>query len=173
MRKIGLHGFVTATALIATLAPAQVNAAPVGCDTLIGGHIAWMAQGQGHRRIGAKMSRVKITAPAPAPASTKWGHISVSEGAFGWHGSDMTGRFMVAFSDRLDTSGRWFDPARRDITDITLYASERGEVVLRSWGDTRIVLADLRCDSSGFVTAIEREANGVSMITLSLRRETY
>lgn len=157
---------VIALAACAALGPAPVRAAPVGCSTMIAGHIAWMG-GNPNRRIGAKFSRVKITSAATAPASTRWGHVSAAEGAFGWHGTDMSGRFEVAFSDR------GFNPARRDITDITLRANGTGEILLRSWGDARIRLTDLRCDGAGFLNALEREANGVSMITLSFRRETF
>jgi hypothetical protein len=45
--------------------------------------------------------------------------------------------------------------------------------MLRSWGDAVLWLTDLRCDSAGFMSAIEREGNGTSMVTLSFRRETY
>jgi len=72
-----------------------------------------------------------------------------------------------AFNDR------GFDPNRRDITDITLWADGRGRIMLRSWGDAVLWLTDLRCDSAGFMSAIEREGNGTSMVTLSFRRETY
>jgi hypothetical protein len=158
--------------LLVSLTPADLSASPVGCDTVIAGHIAWLGHDYPHRSIGAKFTRVKITSTAEAPQGTRWGHISVAEGGFGWHGTEMIGRFMVAFSDRRDASGRGFDPAQRDITDITLYADGRGELLLRSWGDARIVLSEMRCDTGGFLTAIEREANGASMITLSFRRET-
>ncbi|HEX6375627.1 MAG TPA: hypothetical protein VFZ91_07885 [Allosphingosinicella sp.] len=160
---------------LATLAltwPGGAGAAPVACSTLIAGHIVWMGQGtptggQIRRRIGAKFARVKITSAAPGPAGSRWGHISVAEGAFGRAGSTMTARFLVAFNDR------GFDPARRDITNITLRANGSGEILLRSWGDTRLPLSSLRCDSAGFLTAIESEGNGTSMVTLSLRRETF
>jgi hypothetical protein len=79
----------------------------------------------------------------------------------------MEGRFMVAFSDR------GFDSNRRDITDITLWADGRGQIVLRSWGNAVLQLSDMRCDSTGFLSAIEREGNGTSMIALSFRRETF
>lgn len=159
-------------AALALLWPGAAGAAPVACSTVIAGHIAWMGQGpavggQIRRRIGAKLARVKITSGAPGPATTPWGHVSVAEGAFGRSGNTMQGRFMVAFSDR------GFDPARRDITDITLSADGTGQVMLRSWGNALIPLSDLRCDSAGFLTALEREANGTSLITFSLRRETF
>lgn len=156
-----------AAVLVAFAWPSSAAAAPVACDSLIAGHITWMGSSQGHRRIGAKFSRVKITSAAEAPSTTKWGHVSFAEGAFGWHGTDMSGRFMVAFNDR------GFDPAKRDITDITLNANGTGYVLLRSWGDAKLNLTELRCDSAGFLTAIEREGNGASLITLSLRRETF
>ena len=146
--------------------PMAAAASPVACNTFITSHIAWMGSST-KRRIGAKFARVKITSEAVAPAATKWGHVSVSEGAFGWHGDEMSGRFLVAFNDR------GFDPSKRDITDITLRANGTGEILLRSWGDARLVLSDLRCDSAGFLTALESEGNGTSMITLSFRRETF
>ena len=152
---------------VALVWPSLANAAPVACGPLIASHIAWMGGSPLHRRIGAKFARVKITSSAEAPATTKWGHISVSEGAFGRQGSDMQGRFLVAFNDR------GFDPARRDITDITLRSDGTGEIILRSWGNARLVLTDLRCDSAGFLTAIEREANGTSLVTFSFRHETF
>lgn len=157
--------FVTAV-FLGTLVPGPAAAAPVNCAAMITGHIAWMGPSL-HRRIGAKFARVKITSSAPAPATTRWGHISASEGAFAWHGDKMSGRFLVAFSDR------GFDPARRDVTDITLSANGSGQIVLRSWGNAVLALSDLRCDSSGFLNALEREGNGTSMITLSFRRETF
>jgi hypothetical protein len=164
MRK----GFLTALAVAALVAPSPATAAPVSCAALFSGHIAWISAGLGHRRIGAKFARVKITSGATAPAATKWGHISVSEGAFAFaHPGFMEGRFLVAFNDR------GFDPNRRDITDITLWADGRGRIMLRSWGDAVLWLTDLRCDSAGFMSAIERERNGTSMVTLSFRRETY
>jgi hypothetical protein len=152
-------------AILAMAQPVPAAAAPVSCTALVGGHISWMASSP-HRRIGAKFARVKITSSALAPSTTKWGHISVSEGAFGWAGNSMSGRFLVAFNDR------GFDPSRRDITDITLWADGRGEIILRSWGNARLPLSDFRCDSAGFLTAIEREGNGTSLVTLSFRRET-
>ena len=92
---------------------------------------------------------------------------TTTEAAFGQHGSEMQGRFLVAFNDR------GFDQAKRDITDITLRSDGTGEIILRSWGDARLVLTDLRCDSAGFLTAIEREANGTSLVTFSFRHETF
>lgn len=163
MRKI----LLSAAAILVLSQSDPAPAAPVSCASLIGGYISWMGGGLGHRRIGAKFARVKITSGATAPSTTRWGHISVAEGAFGWHGTDMQGRFMVAFSDR------GFDPARRDITDITLWADGHGNIVLSSWGSTLLPLSDLRCDSAGFLQAAEHEGNGTSFITLSFRRETY
>jgi hypothetical protein len=164
---------VIGLASLALVWPAGAAAAPVACGPLIAGHIAWMGQGtptggQIRRRIGAKYARVKITSAVPAPATTSWGHISLAEGAFGRSGSAaMQGRFLVAFNDR------YFLPERRDITDITLRSNGTGEIVLRSWDNTRLVLSNLRCDSGGFLTARETEANGVSSVTLSFRRETF
>ena len=162
MNKLLLASIATFSLSVST----PISAAPISCATMISGHISWMA-GNPHRRIGAKFARVKITSGGPAASDTKWGHISVSEGAFGWHGTDMQGRFMVAFNDRN------FDANRRDITDITLWADGRGQMMLRSWGNAVLPLSDMRCDSAGFLTAIEREGNGASMITLSFRRETF
>ena len=156
----------TAAVSIALAWPASAVAAPVPCNTFITSHIAWMGTST-KRRIGAKFARVKITSEAVAPAASKWGHVSVSEGAFAWHGDQMSGRFLVAFNDR------GFDPSKRDITDITLRADGTGVILLRSWGDAKLVLSDLRCDSAGFLTAIESEGNGTSMITLAFRRETF
>ena len=147
--------------------PEPAAAAAVDCAAMISGHIDWMGAGLTNRRIGAKFARVKITSSATAPSTTKWGHVSVSEGAFGWHQTDMEGRFMVAFSDR------GFDSNRRDITDITLWRTGRAQIQLRSWGDTVLTLTDLRCDSAGFLTGLEHEGNGTSLVTISFRRETY
>jgi hypothetical protein len=163
-RRFAAIGF----AAFALAWPAGAGAAPIACSTLLSGHIAWMGPSPLHRRIGAKFARVKITSAATAPATTRWGHISASEGAFGRSGSVvMQGRFLVAFNDR------GFDPARRDVTDIILRANGTGEIVLRSWGDTGLVLSNLRCDSAGFLTALETEGNGISSVTLSFRRETF
>jgi len=159
--------FLLATAICLAATPAPAAATPVSCASLISGYIGWMRTGPTYRRIGAKFARVKITSFAIAPSTTRWGHISEAEGAFAWHGTDMQGRFMVAFSDR------GFNIAHRDITDITLRADGSGNIILRSWGDTLIPLSDLRCDSGGFLQAAEREGNGTSFITLSFRRETY
>jgi hypothetical protein len=157
-----------AISLFVLVQPSPATAAPVPCSTLIGGHIAWISANLGHRRIGAKFARVKITSGAMAPAATKWGHVSVAEGAFAFaHPGFMEGRFLVAFNDR------GFDLNRRDITDITLWADGRGRIMLRSWGDAVLPLTDLRCDSAGFLSALEHEGNGTSMVTLSFRRETY
>ena len=159
---------VIGLAALALAWPAGAGAAPIACGTLVSGHTAWMGQNPLHRRIGAKFARVKITSAATAPATTRWGHVSASEGAFGRSGSTaMLGRFLVAFNDR------GFDSARRDVTDIILRANGTGEIVLRSWGDARLVLSNLRCDSAGFLTALETEGNGISSITLSFRRETF
>ena len=163
-----IKGVFAAIAALPLIVPTAAAAAPVSCAAMIAGHIAWMGSTNApHRRIGAKFARVKITSGGPAPSTTRWGHISVAEGAFGWHSTDMQGRFMVAFSDR------GFDPNRRDITDITLWADGRGQIVLRSWGNAVLPLSDMRCDSAGFLSAIEREGNGTSMVTLSFRRETF
>lgn len=162
-----MKGIFLILAVSALVLPASAAAAPVNCGAMIGAHIAWMTVSLGHRRIGAKFARVKITSSATAPATTKWGHISVAEGAFAFaHPGFMEGRFRVAFNDR------GFDPNRRDITDITLWADGRGRIMLRSWGDVVLPLSEMRCDSAGFLSAIEREGNGVSMVTLSFRRET-
>lgn len=162
-----IKGIFLILAVSALAVPAPAAAVPVNCGAMIGAHIAWMTVSLGHRRIGAKFARVKITSSATAPSTSRWGHISVAEGAFGWHSTDMQGRFMVAFSDR------GFDPNRRDITDITLWADGRGQIMLRSWGNAVLPLSEMRCDSAGFLSAIEREGNGTSMVTLSFRRETF
>jgi hypothetical protein len=163
-----IKGVFTAIVTTALALPTPASAIPVNCAAMIAGHIAWMGSiNYPHRRIGARFARVKITSGGPAPSTGRWGHVSVAEGAFGWHGTDMQGRFMVAFSDR------GFDPNRRDITDITLWADGRGQIMLRSWGNAVLPLTEMRCDSAGFLSAIEREGNGTSMITLSFRRETF
>jgi hypothetical protein len=160
--------YLFAAIALSAIVPTQaLPAAPVDCAALISGHIAWMAADKLHRRIGAKFARVKITSAATAPSTTKWGHISASEGAFGWSGDFMQGRFMVAFSDRNN-----FDPSRRDITDITLWKTGRAQVFLASW-NTVLPLSDVRCDSAGFLTGMEHEGNGTSLVTLSFRRETF
>ena len=86
-----------------TLATSR-SAAPNGttdCRTMIRGYIDWMAGARlrdGDHAVGAKLATVKIR--QRDPDTYPWGHESVSEGRMGWHGTDMTGRFTVVFSDR-------------------------------------------------------------------------
>jgi len=157
---------LASVALLAAAVPGPAMAAPTSCAAMIGGYISWMG-GSPNKRIGAKFARVKITSGGIAPSTTKWGYIAESEGAFGWARDHMQGRFMVAFSDRSNFQGQ------RDITDISLWADGHGQIVLSSWGGGIIPISNVRCDSVGFLSAIEGEGNGTSMVTLSFRRETF
>jgi hypothetical protein len=101
-----------------------------------------------------------------------WGHGAYSEGAFGWSGANLAGRFQVLFSDRRVTgSGNRFDHSKADIQDVTLYTNGRVDVQLRSWGNTLLALEDVTCFRDGFLTGIKREGNGVSLVSFALRKE--
>ena len=91
----------------------------------------------------------------------------------GWHGTDMTGRFTVVFSDRrtAGTQAR-FAPTKSDLQDITAFSDGRVRVMLRSWGDATIWLEDVQCYKDGFMTGINREGNGVSMMAFALARRS-
>jgi hypothetical protein len=43
--------------------------------------------------------------------------------------------------------------------------------MLRSWGDATIWLEDVQCYKDGFMTGLDREGNGVSMMAFALRKE--
>lgn len=147
--------------------------AEVDCAAFIEGLWSWVNEnhgpGEGAHRIGAKMSSVKIR--ERGLTTYPWGHGAYSEGAFGWGGDKLMGRFKVLFSDRKNSAGARFDKAQADIEDVTLYKDGRVEVMLRSWGDTLLKLESLRCYNDGFLTGIKREGNGVSMVSFVLRKE--
>ncbi|MBI1365040.1 MAG: hypothetical protein GC153_03690 [Alphaproteobacteria bacterium] len=124
---------------------------------------------EGAHRIGAKMARVKIQ--SRATTNYPWGHSAYSEGAFGWSGDSLVGRFKVLFSDRKSAAGARFDAGKADIEDVTLYKDGHIEIMLRGWGNAVLKPTSLRCYPDGFVTGIIREDNGVSMVSFALRKE--
>ncbi|MBB5518945.1 hypothetical protein [Amphiplicatus metriothermophilus] len=123
----------------------------------------------GDHRIGAKMAAVKIR--SRDGATYPWGHGAYSEGAFGWGGDRLIGRFTVLYSDRRAGLGARFDAAQADIQDVTLHKDGRVEIMLRSWGNAVIGLEDVRCYGDGFLAGIAREGNGVSIVSFALRKE--
>jgi hypothetical protein len=143
------------------------------CATFIQNLWGWVNEkkggSDGDHRIGAKMARVKIQ--SRGARTYPWGHGAYSEGAFGWSGQNLTGRFKVLFSDRKSSSGARFDAGKSDIEDITLYHDGHVEIVLRSWGNTVLTPDHLQCYPEGFLTGIVREGNGVSLISFALRKE--
>lgn len=124
---------------------------------------------EGAHRIGAKMAAVKIR--ERSGGVYPWGHGSYSEGAFGWSGANLQGRFVMLFSDRKTSAGARFDKAQSDIQDVTLYTDGRVEIMLRSWGNAILKLEALQCYNDGFLTGIAREGNGVSFVSFALRKE--
>lgn len=147
--------------------------AVVDCAVLAEGLWGWVNEnhggGEGAHRIGAKMASVKIR--ERDGSVYPWGHGAYSEGAFGWSGDKLVGRFTVLFSDRKSGAGARFDKAQTDIEDITLYKDGRVEIMLRSWGNTVLKLEESRCYSDGFLTGLKHEGNGVSLVSFALRRE--
>ncbi len=123
----------------------------------------------GDHRIGAKMAAVKIR--DRNGSVYPWGHGSYSEGAFGWGGANLQGRFVVLFSDRKTSGGARFDKAKSDIQDVTLYTDGRVEIMLRSWGNTVLQLEAPHCYRDGFLVGVAREGNGVSLVSFALRKE--
>jgi hypothetical protein len=148
----------------------SVSGAELDCKTFVAGFVSWARANIGVNAVGAKMGAVKVR--ESNPTTYPWGHGSYSEGRLGLHGNDLEGRFKVLFSDRKAPAGKFrFDPGRADIQDIRLFADGRVRILLRSWGDTSLSLGDVKCYSDGFLTGVKREANGVSMVTLLLRKE--
>lgn len=147
--------------------------AEVDCAGFIEGLWRWVDEnhgaGEGAHRIGAKMASVKIR--ERGAATYPWGHGAYSEGAFGWAGDRLVGRFKVLFSDRKAAGGARFDKAQADIQDVALYKDGRVEIMLRSWGDALLRLEDVRCYRDGFLTGVKREGNGVSLVSFALRKE--
>lgn len=144
------------------------------CRTFLAPYFQWIEQRPGQRDgdhvVGAKMASVKIR--EMGAATYPWGHGSYAEGRLGWHGGDLTGRFMVLFSDRKSPDGKYrFDPKQADIQDVSVFRDGRVRVVLRSWGNASFFLDSITCYGDGFITGIKREDNGTSMVTLLLRKE--
>jgi hypothetical protein len=146
----------------------------VACAGFIQGLVDWAGErrtGANAHRIGAKMSSTKIT--ETNETTYPWGHGGYSEGAFGWGGSKLTGRFNVLFSDRrIGAGGNRYDHSKSDIQDVTLHTDGRVEILLRSWGNTLLNLEEVTCYRDGFLTGLKREANGVSLVSFALRKET-
>lgn len=142
------------------------------CPALITDHLDWIRQKPGQSRgshaVGVKMAAVKIR--ERGPQTYPWGHGAYAEGRLGLAGDQMTGRLTVVFSDRKAGKYR-FDPAKTDLQDVTVFADGRVRVVLVSWSHTTLVLEDVQCYSDGFITGVEREGNGVSIVSLVLRKE--
>jgi len=154
--------------------PAAAWSSPTACGPFIRDHLTWMAQkpGQddGSHAVGVKMATVKIK--ERNPDAYPWGYGSYAEGRLGWHGDDMTGRLTVVFSDRRrsGTLAR-FSPDKTDIEDVTVFADGKVRIVLVTWGSTALWLESVTCYSDGFITGVRREANGVAMVSLALRKE--
>lgn len=157
-----------ATALLSMTWSSPADAT-VDCRPLIAEHVSWIKAKVTAHRVGAKMAAVKIR--DSRPERYPWGHGSYADGGFGLHGDDLVGRFLVAFSDRMKPGAHGFDPGRRDIQDVTVFADGRVQVLLRSWGDTALWLEQVTCYPEGFITGVKREGNGVSMVSLLLRKE--
>ena len=143
------------------------------CAALASGYLRWVGekpgQTEGSRTVGVKMAVVKIR--ERNPDRYPWGHGSYSEGRLGWHGDDMTGRLRTLFSDRRSSDGHRFAPDKSDLKDVTVFADGRVRVVLVSWGSATFFLEDVKCFRDGFIAGVMREANGVSLVSLALRRE--
>lgn len=147
---------------------------PTPCGPFASGYIAWIQQkpGQvdGSHAVGVKMATVKIK--DRNPDTYPWGYGSYTQGRLGLHGSEMTGRLTVLFSDRRAPATQDpFWPAKADIDDVTVFADGRVRIVLVSWGSATLWLEDVTCYTDGFITGIRREGNGVSMVSLALRKE--
>ncbi len=160
--------------VVCVASPMGGAASVVDCPTVIGEYLGWAGSGQGFEEgshaVGAKMAALKIR--EMNPETYPWGHGSYSEGRLGWHGNEMTGRFTVLFSDRKSSDGKYrFNPDAADLQDITVFADGRVQVILRTWGDATFLLEDVTCYADGFLTGVKREANGVSLVVLLLRKE--
>jgi len=129
---------------------------------------------EGAHTVGVKMAAIKIR--QNEPQQYPWGHGSYSEGRLGL-GGDVTGvvlkgRFKVLFSDRKSPQGGYrFDPKQSDIQDVTIFDDGKVRIELISWGHATLFLEDVKCYPDGFITGIMREINGVSMVSLILRKE--
>ena len=146
----------------------MASAAEVGCRAFVADYVSWAKAKVGVNAVGAKLGGVKLR--DTNPTSYPWGHGSYAESRLGLHGNELEGRFKVVFSDRKAGIYR-FDPARADLQDVRLFADGRVRVVLVTWGHASIFLEDVKCYAGGFLTGIKKEGNGVSMVTLLLRKE--
>ena len=145
------------------------HAGELNCKKFAGIYMGWAKSKLGVARIGAKMATVKIR--ETHPEKYPWGHGSYAEGGLGLSGDHLEGRFFTLFSDRKAAGGKYrFDPDKKDIIDVQLYPNQV-RLLLRSWGDTAIVLDDVKCYNEGFLTGIAREGNGESMVSIALRKE--
>ncbi|MFP3943678.1 MAG: hypothetical protein ACLFWF_07285 [Alphaproteobacteria bacterium] len=120
--------------------------------------------------VGVKMSTVKVK--TLDRKTYPWGYGSYAEGRLGWRGDEMTGRLKVLFSDRW-TDGRRhrFARGKSDVQDVTVFADGKVRIILQGWGGAKFFLKHVRCYRDGFITGLKHEKNGVSMVTLALRKE--
>jgi hypothetical protein len=144
------------------------------CSSVLPSYFQWSAEKQGQTEgshaIGVKMGVVKIR--ETDPMTYPWGHGFYSEGRLAGHGDDMTGRLTVLFSDQKSPDGKYrFNPQKSNIQDITVFKDGRIRIVLRNWGDAQFFLENVACYPDGFITGIMREGNGVSLVTLVIRKE--
>ncbi len=143
---------------------------------------AWAREGPGDisYHVGAKLGVVKIR--ERGIDTFPWGHGAYSEGGLALGGalardgsavSALSGRFVVLFSDRPSHGGEClFAKEEGDIQDITVFEDGNVSIMLRSWGDVVLWLENITCYSEGFLTGVRTEANGESMVTLALRRQS-
>jgi hypothetical protein len=136
-------------------------------------YFQWIEQRQGlndgDHAVGVKMSAVKLR--ESNPETYPWGHGSYAEGRLGWHGNDLTGRLKVLFSDRRTADGDRFDRGKADVQDVTVSRDGRVRITLVTWGNTELVLERVTAQGNGLFNGIVREGNGVSLVTLLLRKE--
>jgi hypothetical protein len=160
-------------ACLFTLLCQPLNIYAADCRTMAGDYITWAQAnrtlGDGSNTVGVKMTAAKIQ--NTNPDAYPWGFGAVAEGRMGLDANGLTGRLSVVFSVRRSADGRRFDPKQADIQDVTLFTDGRVRIILRTWGSATFFLDDVRCYDDGFITGIMREGNGVSMVTLALRKE--
>ena len=81
--------------------------------------------------------------------------------------SVLSGQFKTAFSDR-----GYFNVSRTDVQDIYLNTSGTGEVILRTWGNTRLPLREMNCtkDAYGYyISGKTLEGNGTTLYAIALK----
>jgi len=149
----------------------------IDCTELFSKYVDWVNENpgtdEGSHAVGVKMADIKIR--ETDPQQYPWGHGSYAEGRLGLGGGptgpEFKGRLKFLFSDRISPEDCRFDRDQSDIRDVTFLESGKIRIELISWGGVSFDLEDVMCYKGDFITGIMKEANGISMISLLLRKD--